>query len=421
MNYKNKLIFYISILIILIMFYRTSWLPGQYSLSQYVFYIIVILFLFLFLFVVRIDKILRLKVQLITEGNKYYSILIFLFLFSVLFFNSQEISEFKSICIIISYFAYFLIFFIYLPNFLFENKTYYKKFINFISILGFFCAILGLILLFSGIYPVPRHETNLVSIIYHPNNVSIIFTYTSITTLYFFLWQKKNFTFNQKVFYLTSFFIQILAQLYSFTRAGIIATLFSIMIFFVFVFRSKFILVIPVIIVSLSSIVTYFFVAKGFISFIGRFFLLVPAYKMITDSTNRLLWGYGVSNAMKVYKKDYVETMIAEKNIDDPHNSLAYLIMLFGLLFTIVILFFVCKTIFRGIVKIFKNQSDGGYNKLIFYSFLVSLLMSLMIQGLFDAELVKTEFYSLQFFLVFLRILYNYTKKSGRLDVKIYN
>ncbi|MBC8485026.1 MAG: hypothetical protein H8D45_03185 [Bacteroidetes bacterium] len=140
---------------------------------------------------------------------------------------------------------------------------------------------------------------------------------------------------------------------------------------------------------------------------------------MITLNTDRLLWGYGVSNAMKVFK-EYMENMISEEKIDDPHNSFAYLILLFGLIFTIVILFFVCKTIFKGIVKIFKSYSDDEYNKLIFYSFLVSLLMSLMIHGIFDAELVKTEFYSLQFFLIFLSILYNYTKRLSRLDVKIY-
>lgn len=401
------------------MMYRTSWLPGQYFLSQYVFYIIVFIFSFLFLYAFRIDKILEIKVQFITEGNKYYSILIFLFLFSVLFFNSQEISGINSICRNISYFAYFLIFYIFFPNFLFENRIYYKKFINFISNLGFFCAIFGLFLLFSGIYPIPKFKTNLISIIYHPNNVSIIFTYTTITTLYFFLWKKKNFTLFQKVFYLTSFFIQILAQLYSFTRAGIIATLFGIIIFFIFVYRNKFVFVIPVIVFSLSSVITYFFIAKGFASFLSRFLLLIPAYKMITLNTDRLLWGYGVSNAMKVFK-EYMENMISEEKIDDPHNSFAYLILLFGLIFTIVILFFVCKTIFKGIVKIFKSYSDDEYNKLIFYSFLVSLLMSLMIHGIFDAELVKTEFYSLQFFLIFLSILYNYTKRLSRLDVKIY-
>src|SRR5690606_12353210 len=121
----------------------------------------------------------------------YLNILIFLLIIVFVFFNSDDLTSIKGVFKVFSYIATFCIFYVILPKFLIFHHYYFEKFIKYIFILGSFTAIFGFFVLFAGISPLERFKTLLTSYITHPNNVSIIFTYTTITSLFYFYITKK--------------------------------------------------------------------------------------------------------------------------------------------------------------------------------------------------------------------------------------
>jgi len=368
----------------------------------------------LFVASVDFDKFLRIEFYLYRKDFFYLNILIFLLIIVFIFFNSGDLTSIKGVFKVFSYIATFCIFYVILPKFLIFHPYYFEKFIKYIFILGSFTAIFGFFVLFAGISPLERFKTLLTSYITHPNNVSIIFTYTTITSLfYFYITKKRNsFLFNSFVIFLV--FVQLAAQFFSLTRAGMIACLFSFFIFLFVVYRNKMIIIVPLIVFTLSSVIVNFFIAKGFDSFLSRFLLLIPAYNMITASTQSLLWGYGVVNVNKIFQGFMVLTNVLEQDIEDPHNSWVFLIMMFGILVTLLIIYFIFKQVIVASIKLFeklKNNEIDDY-RMFYVAYLLSIILSLMLHGLFDAELVKTEFYSIQIFLVSISLLHRLNRDN---------
>src|SRR5690606_19704781 len=152
---------------------------------------------------------------------------------------------------------------------------------------------------------------------------------------------------------------QLAAQFFSLTRAGMIACLFSFFIFLFVVYRNKMIIIVPLIVFTLSSVIVNFFIAKGFDSFLSRFLLLIPAYNMIIASTQSLLWGYGVVNVNKIFQGFMVLTNVLEQDIEDPHNSWVFLIMMFGILVTLLIIYFIFKQVIVASIKLFEKLKNN--------------------------------------------------------------
>lgn len=414
MNYNSRFIFPLSFSVIFLTLYRTSWFPFKSFLIDYIYVIIFFIFILLFVASVDFDKFLRIEFYLYRKDFFYLNILIFLLIIVFVFFNSGDLTSIKGVFKVFSYIATFCIFYVILPKFLIFHPYYFEKFIKYIFILGSFTAIFGFFVLFAGISPLERFKTLLTSYITHPNNVSIIFTYTTITSLfYFYITKKRNsFLFNSFVIFLV--FVQLAAQFFSLTRAGMIACLFSFFIFLFVVYRNKMIIIVPLIVFTLSSVIVNFFIAKGFDSFLSRFLLLIPAYNMITASTQSLLWGYGVVNVNKIFQGFMVLTNVLEQDIEDPHNSWVFLIMMFGILVTLLIIYFIFKQVIVASIKLFeklKNNEIDDY-RMFYVAYLLSIILSLMLHGLFDAELVKTEFYSIQIFLVSISLLHRLNRDN---------
>jgi hypothetical protein len=399
------------------MLLRSSWLPLAGVLGLTILYVVVFSAAVLYLHLFNFSSVRNYSVSLFSSENKYLTLLVFIFFTSLFIFNRQELTSAKGIVSALSYVAFFYVFFLLLPGFVTKNKLYFRKLISTVSNAGFILAVIGLVLLFMGMNPIPEYKTNLLSIITHPNNSSIIFTITVPVTLYYFFWQKEKLSFPYKLFYSFSAFIQVVAQLFTYTRAGIIATIIGIVIFISIIYKNKVIVVLPIVFVGLSSTLVGFLSAKGFDSFLSRFLLLIPAYNMITNNTTNLLWGYGINNASEVYKDYQVTFNIIEEKIDDPHNSYFYLVMMFGAVFTIIVLFWILKTLFKGAYLTFK-RTDNKFK--LFLAFLISVTFSLLIQALFDSELVKSEYYSMQIFLFFLGLLHIYVYKRNGYKNQIY-
>lgn len=342
-------------------------------------------------------------------NNRYFLISIgVLTLYSTFFFNIQELTKTKGLLRFCSYFAIFSIYFIFFPKFLIVYPKYFKTYIKFICNFGFFSAILGIIMMFGGVYPIPQYQDQLVSIISHPNNTSMIFTISVITTLYYYFWKRDELSPFWKYFYIMSIILQIVSQLLTLTRAGIIGMFIGILIFLIIYYRKKAIYIIPIILGISPFMLLSFFTSKGFDSFLSRFLLLIPAYYMIIESPNTLLWGYGFTNSLNVYQVFRTAYNVMEENIEDPHNSFVLLILMVGLPIALLISLFILKYVYKGL-------KTGIYSKLreqrLFGGFASCFILSIIIHCLFDSELVRIEYFTMTFFIPFIGLLYNFSNK----------
>jgi len=385
------------------MMYRSSWFPGAKSIMNIDMYIIDLIIYSIILIFFSFNKFLNYKFS-IDRNNFFLYALSLVFLISTVFYNIQEITVAKNLIRMISYFAYISLFFFWFPEILVNNNKYFKKLIVLIAAIGFITSTLGLILLFTGKNPVERFSDSLISIITHPNNASIIFTYTSITTLFFLFYFNDTLNIVSKIFLLISFILQFIAQLYSFTRAGIIATIIGLLIFVFFYYRKKILIILPIVIVTFPSILYYFlFYKKGLTSFASRFYLLIPAYHMIIDYPSRMLWGYGLTDSFLRYQEYRFLFNVTEENINDPHNTYVMLTLMFGILFTLILLIFLFSLIIRSFIVIIKSKNK---KESLIYSYLASIIIAICIQGIFDTELILTEYYTLQILLIMSGLMY---------------
>ncbi len=345
------------------MIYRSSWLPGSYFLSGKEIFIVIFSAILLLLLNFDFDNFFNYQIFKKNAIRSYSFIVCVVITISVLVYNFQEVSKSKNLFRIIAYLATIYIYLYLFPKFLTSNKLYFNKFISFLSYFGLITALFGFLTINS--HPVGKFQGMLVSFITHPNNTSIIFTFTIPATIYLYYSSKDKLTKVQLWYYLISILIQIFAQLFTFTRAGMIATFAGILIFLIFKYKSKIFWFSPLII-PFPFFVSGFFSAKGTGSFFSRLFLLVPAYFMITDNKIRFLWGYGITDAFVQYRYNTIIYNITEDNIDDPHNTYVSLMIMLGFIGTITILGLVIYTLFMIKRTYSKTNLDKAKYFLIF-------------------------------------------------------
>jgi hypothetical protein len=398
MIYNNKLNFYVPIFVFLIMVYRSSWLPGASFLLGNSLYLIIVSGLFLFVFNFDFNKFLGYRLFRKNPYRTYSIFIIFAVIVSIFLYNIQEVTKFNSLIRLLAYLSTFYIYLILFPKIITSDKNYLRKFISFISNFGFVCALFGFLTLNS--HPVGKFQGMLVSFITHPNNTSIIFTFTIPATLYlYFVLNKDNFSL-RKYYLIFSVIIQIFAQLFTLTRAGMIATFIGLLIFLIFKYRFKVLWLSPLIL-PIPFFASGFFYAKGAGSFFSRLFLLIPAYYMITENKIRFLWGYGITDAFLKYRNSLLIYNITEENIDDPHNTYISLLIMFGAVITVLLISFMIYFLY----KIYREYSvSSTINSKFFYIFSFSFLISLFIQGFFDSEIVIVEYFTIQFMLTIIGI-----------------
>lgn len=156
---------------------------------------------------------------------------------------------------------------------------------------------------------------------------------------------------------------------------------------------------------------------KGIDSPVSRFYLLLPAFNMIFSNKTHLLWGYGVSNGLIEYRKRLDEFNPNEFRINDPHNSYVTLLIMLGAIITLIVLLFVFILIVKGIRRTLSNTFS---NHTLVYIFLISSTLSIMIQGLFDTELIKIECFTIHYLSIMIGLMfYLFTDKKTKIQDNI--
>lgn len=388
---------------VLIIIYTRSWLPGNEYLKGKEIYIDLVLSIIALFFSFDFFRFLYWKFSLSSIERKILFLLLSLIIISSFIFNSDEFFKFGNFLRSLCFVFFLLIFFFMIPRFMFDNPGYFKTFIKLISNFGLIAAVFGLFMFLFNLYPPGRYQYVVLSFIDHPNNSSMIFTITIIPTLYYVYWKGNALSVLVRSCYIFSFILQVIAQLFTYTRAGMIATAISLLLFWGIYYRTKMIFILPIFVIIIFTFGVAFFQAKGFASFVSRFYLLIPAYQMIVENGARTLWGYGLSNALVEYRKNLIDFDPSSYLVADPHNTYVTLILMLGIIFTIVLIIFLGLLLAKCLRSaiIFKRKDISLY-----FIFLFSSSLSILIQGLFDAELVKVEYFTMPYLLTILGLIY---------------
>lgn len=407
---KNRLILLLPLISYFVTFYKSTWLPGNKMFINTSFYVMEVLTVVTFLLFVDFS-VLNSGIRFFYKENKILTISAFLLLISSVFFN---MSEFKSPYYTSFYLAYlfnFGIYFIMLPLFIINNKEYFYKFVNFISVFSLVFCFLGLCFLFLGISTEVRFQGKVTSIMVHPNFVPSVALVGLFSTLILLHTCDKS-QLNKKLLFAISFFIQFIALAFSFTRDGMIAFVVGIAVFYFITYRKIFFYSLPVSIVLVPLFVVEFIKYKGFMSFVSRFLLLIPAYYLMISDKTRLLWGYGASNATDMYVKYKVLYNVLE-DVNSPHNSYISYILMYGLIFTAVFSFFVLYLLYKGFR--FSNRLKDHNSKVVVAAF-ISICIAYLVINLFESHLAMAHLTMMHPFLIFLGLLFYVLRNQTFLD-----
>jgi len=367
------------------------------------YYSIILIGSFILLLAFDLRYFLNLLIKFQYLETKLILLMIVSLLYSTFVVNPVEFQKVSAIPVWISYIILITIYFYILPKVLLSDKTYLNKFLQIISNFGFFFSLFGLLMYFLNIHPIPEYSFGMISLINHPNNTSMVITITLFPTLYILFSKWNLLTSFKRSYYVLSIFVQIMAQLFTYTRAGMIANAIGLLLFLMFFFRSKSFIAIPFIAVIIPIFGAAFFQAKGFASFISRFYLLLPAYSMLVKSKETLLWGYGLTNGIAEYKKNLVQFLPNEFAINDPHNTYVTLLIMFGLIFTLTLLSMTSIVLAKCVSRIIKNKNNE-YR--LFYLLIFTSVVSILVQGIFDAELIKADFYTIHYLLTMIGLAF---------------
>ena len=337
---NDSIIIYLSFFLVLFMMYRNSWLPGGLMFIGKENFVVLVLSIFFFWLVFDFNKVFSLKFSLKSE---YFGLgtLILIGIYSVIYNVSNEFINLYNITRFIAFIFYAFLFFYYLPKLILINNSYFKSITKFYAILGSAVGIIGILMYIVGFVPYSYYTANsrYISVIIHPNQVSLLLTPTTITTLYYFLINKQKFSVYKKIFYIVSVLIQLLSQFLTLCRGGILGTFIGVLLLLFFFYRGKIFILISVFISFVYYFINTIFLSKGNVSNIGRFLLLIPVYNMLVEKNMHTFFGYGVTNAFKAFE-DYRAKFDVLEPVNNPHNVILSMFIMFGLIFTIFFLIF---------------------------------------------------------------------------------
>lgn len=403
MNYKNISIYLYSLLIILIIVYRNSIIPGSNSLIGKENIVIVSLFGLTMLVNMNIKEILNFNVLLVNKDNKLIVFAFIILFLSTVVYNIQELTKISLLIRFVSFVVLFITYFILLPRFVIYRPEYFNRIIRIFSVFAFALSLYGLLAYLGGFNPQGTFHSFVHSVIRHPNYASPIFVIGAMCAAYYYISNKENLGNASRMFYIFSFIIDVLAIFLSFSRNSIFAVLIFCSLFSLFVFRKKVVLYLPVFLVSLPYFALSFVTAKGFGSMVSRFLLLIPAYEMMVSSKTRLIWGYGVTNTFKVYSDYMVLYDVVENDIQNPHNAFVSAVLMFGIIFVFILTLFYVHMLFKGALISFKSKIR---KEQLYIGFLVSAIGACFALGIFESQLVMTEYNIIHPFLFFSGLLF---------------
>lgn len=320
------------------------------------------------------------------------------FLVSNFYFNSGT-NTITSYFKILSYFILFYVFLKCFAEYLFLNENSFEIFLNIILVFTIVNSILSIFFNIIGLNQNPIYPNHTLGLFTHPNTISNVFT-LSIPVLFYKYFSGKI---NAVIFYILLLLFSY-CLLFTFSRAGYLGTLIAILL--ITFFKSKKAFIFTLVIIAAISFYFVFDVASSKTnSSFARILLIATAIDMITTNLTTFLGGYGVYNAIEVFKNEKVFFGNYE-SVVDPHNTILLLGIQFGMIVSLISILIVLAISVKVSIKAkYLDLKDKLKANL-----LVTVIISILFHNMLEDILVYPEYFVMPVFLTFFGILLIYNK-----------
>jgi O-antigen ligase len=394
----NRFDFGLKILIVYILYkiYYVSIFPGVAFIKSIGFYIDVIIFLMFFTVTLDIERLLNFKLKINILPIFLLLLTLFFFLFSTFAINAEYI-DFHSFAKILVYIAIFLSYFVFFAKNLSDNDNLFEKFMNGILIFSIISSFFSILTIFLGFNAEGRFNGAAVGFFIHPNTTSFVYSLAIPVLIYKYFSKKIKFT---PYIILLLFFLFCL--ILTLSRAGYLAVLISSL--FLTYSRSKkiFLLTTVLIIIVLASFLFEILALKTDSSF-SRSLLIIAAISLITASPKSFFFGYGVSNALKIFDEEKRSFGEFEVNVNNPHNFILLIMLQYGLLTLLPYITFIIVLIFSRMKKRFNLLISKDKLKV---ELSIAILLGLFFQNMFEEIIIVPEFPLMPLSIIFMGIIY---------------
>lgn len=356
----------------------------------------------LFLFVAVIDFFSNESKAHSYGKNKQRSALIILTfssLFSSVLVNYGDFLLLDGVSKLIIFFLSLYYFCKFIPSKIIENSKVADIFIFLLFSVGTIASVVGLITVVEPyINPVNEAPGASISFFTHPNANAFLYCYSIPCGIYLFFKYYEKMNVDKKLILVFAILIAVANQILTYNRSGLIAVLFGMLVF-IYYYNKKlfavFLIVLPFAVLLLYQITT---AEKGASTVVGRVGLISTGIEMLVNSRKGFLWGFGIENNFKVFEETKSFLLFQEEH-NYPHNSFLFFILEFGIITFILVMTFLFKVIFSSLVRFFKKKLD--HIELLS----LSIVISVLIQSIFEDFVLFPQFYLFHLFLIFLGVL----------------
>ncbi len=392
---KFKLADHVIFLMLILIFYNATILPG--SAIMYNGIVFIQFFLFISFFSLKLkENILKNPIPKVNTFNIIFFLILLVFFYSA-FRNIDTNKSISSLFKLLSYFVLLILLFFYFSKRILKNELLFEKFLSYLIYTGIFVSLISLVTFFTGLPLNTTYSAMTTGIFIHPNTASHIFTILVPVTIYKYFSKKISLS-----FFLFLIILFLVTLLFTLSRAGYIGTLLAILIITYSKSKKIFFITIFFLIISVYLVILDFTFAKSNSS-ISRIILWATAYDMIVRDLPHTLFGYGVTEAITLFRNEKFFFGSIE-DVPDPHNTLLLFSIQFGVIFTFLILLIVIL----NYVKIFFIRKKDYYirNKLKIF-LCISITVGLSVQNMMENILAYPEHFVMAFYFIFLGCLFN--------------
>lgn len=313
-------------------------------------------------------------------------------------FNLNTLDFFK----LLSYILHFIVFFFIFPKYLKFSSENFDVFMKGFVYFGIFNSFFSILSLHFGAFAFRDYPTA-IGILYHPNTTAFVYSIGIPILFYLYFNKKINIFFFGIILFIFSYCL-----LFTLSRAGYIGALVSLMVLFYNKSRKIFYFSL---ILTLFLLYTFYadLIALKTDSSFARTIIVLASINMILSNTGTFLWGYGVSRATEILFDEKQMFGSFEMNVNNPHNFILLLAIQFGMLLSAAYLFFIISVLFSGYKMKNRLEQSGKYKLFL----LLSIIVGLLAQNIFEELIVVPEFPVFAFFLIILgSIYYNFKNKE---------
>jgi O-antigen ligase len=132
---------------------------------------------------------------------------------------------------------------------------------------------------------------------------------------------------------------------------------------------------------------------------------------MITNNSQSFLYGYGVTNAIKLFEEEKRDFGNFEVTVNNPHNFILLIMIQYGFLTLLPYLLFILSLIIMGIKKRIKIPVIKDRRKL---ELSIAIILGMLIQNQFEEIMVVPEFPVMSVTLIFMGLIYCFINSEKR-------